>query len=267
MAADKTDRWQLTKAQRELVNNCFEEYQYETAIATLDQLCDSEFSPWPWVYSMSNHLITLNPYRPHIRQLIYISLHPTEDSSAQDEADSSAQISPSKIIRQQQSQLSMNFIPMKAVLDAQRVLVKYLHTNQPDVLSRALPRRRSLHDPAADYNEAESTVARQASYIMQYQDCWELLCKDLRQNALSLTLKAKPRAKRQSERLKLNPGPETGLPVAVQENAWPLLDWLVSLFEYDEQTSTMAGENHTPGLIAPISLALKFRTRLCSLIS
>jgi len=216
---------------------------------------------------MSNHLITLNPYRPHIRQLIYISLHPTEDSSAQDEVDSSAQISPSKIIRQQQSQLSMNFIPMKAVLDAQRVLVKYLHTNQPDVLSRALPRRRSLHDPAADYNEAESTVARQASYIMQYQDCWELLCKDLRQNALSLTLKAKPRAKRQSERLKLNPGPETGLPVAVQENAWPLLDWLVSLFEYDEQTSTMAGENHTPGLIAPISLALKFRTRLCSLIS
>jgi len=43
----KGNTWQLTKAQRELVNNCFEEHQYETAIATLEQLCTSEFNPWP----------------------------------------------------------------------------------------------------------------------------------------------------------------------------------------------------------------------------
>lgn len=197
-------------------------------------------------------IITLNSYSPHIRQLIYLSLQPME--SSQDEVDSSAQISPSKIVKQQQSQLSM-----KTVVDAQKVLLKYLHTSQPDRLSRALPRRRSPHDLVLDHDEAESMVARRASCIMQSQDCWELLSKDfsLRQNALSLTMRAKPKAKHQSERLscvKLDADLQTGLPIAVQENAWPLLDWLVSLFEHDEQTTTAASKNCTPNMIASISL-------------
>jgi len=178
--------------------------------------------------------------------------------SSQDEVDSSTQISPSKILKQQQSQLSMNLVSMKTVVDAQKVLLKYLHTSQPDRLSRALPRRRSPHDPVLDHDEAESTVARRASYIMQSQDCWELLSKgfSLRQNALSLTLRAKPKAKRYSERLscvKLDAGMETGLPTAVQENAWPLLDWLVSLFEHDEHATTAASKNCTSNMIASIS--------------
>lgn len=152
----------------------------------------------------------------------------------------------------------MNFVPMKTVVDAQKVLLKYLHTSQPDRLSRALPRRRSPHDPVLDHDDAESTIARRASYIMQSQDCWELLSKDfsLRQNALSPTLRARPKAKRYPERLscvKLDAGLETGLPTAVQENAWPLLDWLVSLFEHDEQTTTAASKNCTPNMIASIS--------------
>lgn len=201
-------------------------------------------------------IITLNSYSPHIRQLIYLSLQPME--SSQDEVDSSTQISPSKILKQQQSQLSMNLVSMKTVVDAQKVLLKYLHTSQPDRLSRALPRRRSPHDPVLDHDEAESTVARRASYIMQSQDCWELLSKgfSLRQNALSLTLRAKPKAKRYSERLscvKLDAGMETGLPTAVQENAWPLLDWLVSLFEHDEHATTAASKNCTSNMIASIS--------------
>lgn len=39
--------WELTRAQRELVSNSFEENMYETAIAMLDQLRASEFNPWP----------------------------------------------------------------------------------------------------------------------------------------------------------------------------------------------------------------------------
>lgn len=41
--------WELTTLQRGLVDNCFEEGQYETAIATLEQTRSSEFKPWPYV--------------------------------------------------------------------------------------------------------------------------------------------------------------------------------------------------------------------------
>jgi pentatricopeptide repeat protein len=48
MSADNSGTpWELSIVQRNLVDNCFEENQYEMAIATLDQLRASEFSPWP----------------------------------------------------------------------------------------------------------------------------------------------------------------------------------------------------------------------------
>jgi hypothetical protein len=37
--------WELSSLQRGLVDNCFEEGQYETAIATLDQLRSPDFNP------------------------------------------------------------------------------------------------------------------------------------------------------------------------------------------------------------------------------
>lgn len=45
--------WELTSLQRGLVDNCFEEGQYETAIATLDQLRSPDFNPHPWVRLVS----------------------------------------------------------------------------------------------------------------------------------------------------------------------------------------------------------------------
>lgn len=48
MANDNGQRtWELNTLQRGLVDSCFEEGQYETAISTLDQLRSSEFNPWP----------------------------------------------------------------------------------------------------------------------------------------------------------------------------------------------------------------------------
>jgi pentatricopeptide repeat protein len=42
-----TQSLELSSLQRGLVENCFEEGQYEMAIATLDQLRSEKFSPWP----------------------------------------------------------------------------------------------------------------------------------------------------------------------------------------------------------------------------
>ncbi|KAJ3571698.1 hypothetical protein NP233_g3580 [Leucocoprinus birnbaumii] len=227
--------WELTRAQRELVSNSFEENMYETAIAMLDQLRASEFNPWPH----------------HVCQLIYISLQSTTPPSMKDEFDTSVQASPSKILKQQQLQISANLIPAKAILDAQRVLMAYLHTGSPDALALALPQRRSQPVTMVDPNETESTVARRAAHIMQLQDCWELLRSDFssRQNALPSTPKVKSKTRRQSERLGyVDASLEAGQPLAVQENAWPLLEWLVGLFEKDEKLSLL------PDPISPLLL-------------
>lgn len=136
--------------------------------------------------------------------------------------------------------MSTNFIPTKAVFDAQRVLMAYLHTSSPRALSRALPQRRPPPVLAIDHNEAESTIARRAAYITQFQDCWELLRNDfsLRQNGLPSTPKAKSKTRRQSERQSYSK-PDASSPLAVQEHAWCLLEWLIGLFEKDERLTTL----------------------------
>ncbi len=65
---DHQQKWELSTLQRGLIDNCFEEGQYETAIATLDQLRSSEFNPWKYVCTFSDLSLTLT-----ILALIYDS--------------------------------------------------------------------------------------------------------------------------------------------------------------------------------------------------
>jgi hypothetical protein len=197
----------------------------------------------------------LKLYSPHLRQLIYISLQSTEEPSAKDELDASIHASPSKIIKQQQLQMSSNHIPAQAVVSAQRVLMVYLHTNPPSTLSRALPQRKSPFVPGTDHSEGDSTVARRAAYLAQFRDCWELLSNDFssRQSAAPSTPKVRSKAKRHSERIGASQIDATGLgstsSLIVQECAWPLLEWLVTLFEHDENLSTCTSENFLGDLV------------------
>lgn len=180
---------------------------------------------------------------PHIRQLIYISLQTTlEPATAEDEEDTSIQASPSKIMKQHQHRMALNSIPPKAVANAQRLLMAYLHTNTPDALFRALPRRRSPPTLVSGHGEGDSTIAKRALCISQAKDCWELLHSEflLRQSAVLSTPKAKTR---RSERIVHgHPGAldsEAVPPMIVTEQAWPLLEWLVSLFERDEELKSV----------------------------
>ncbi|KAF9454006.1 hypothetical protein P691DRAFT_811791 [Macrolepiota fuliginosa MF-IS2] len=230
--------WELNTLQRGLVDSCFEEGQYETAIATLNQLRSSEFNPWP----------------PHLRQVIYISLQSTKDLATQHEIDTSIQASPSKLVKQHQYQMSLNLIPPKAVYDAQKLLMAYLLSSTPAALGRALPQRRSLIPPPPVHNEGDSTVARRAACIIQCRDCWEMLHTNflLRQSAVPSAPKVK--LKRQSEHIGYSKLDSTDLnassPVVVTEDAWPLMEWLVSLFERDEELSETHPDARHSSLLA-----------------
>lgn len=137
--------------------------------------------------------------------------------------------------------MSLNLIPPKAAVGAQRLLMAYLYTNTPAALSRALPRRKTLSAPFCIHNEGDSTVAKRAACIAQCRDCWEMLHDDflLRQSAVPPPPKGKTR--RHSERIghdKLDVNDSDTFPsVVVAEDAWPLLEWLVLLFERDEELS------------------------------
>ncbi|KAF7782347.1 hypothetical protein Agabi119p4_1723 [Agaricus bisporus var. burnettii] len=208
--------WELTSLQRGLVDNCFEEGQYETAIATLDQLRSPDFNPHP----------------PHLRQLIYISLQSMQEPTVEYDIDTSVQMSPSKLVKQRQQQILSNLIPAKAVVDAQRLLMAYIRTNSPSVLSRALPRRRSPL-VSSGLNEGDSMIAKRASALPS----------------------ASHRSTRQSRRYGTpnDINPVTTPATIVSESAWPLLNWLVSIYERDEELfDTDLNARHSPLLIEQI---------------
>jgi hypothetical protein len=157
-----------------------------------------------------------------------------QEPTADYDIDSSVQASPSKLVKQRQQQLASNLISAKAVVDAQRLLMAYTRTNAPSVLSRALPRRRSPLD-LSGLSEGDSAIAKRAVFIAQCKDCWQLLHSDsvLHQSALPSTPR---KTTRPSTRHRT---PNDSSPVSpstiVSENAWPLLYWLVSLYERDEE--------------------------------
>lgn len=110
----------------------------------------------------------------------------------------------------------------------------YMRTNSASVLSRALPRRRSSL-VLSGLSEGDSVIAKRAVFIAQCKDCWQLLHSDsvLHQSALPSTPRKTTRQSgRHSAPNEIN---SVTPPTIVSENAWPLLNWLVSLYEHDEE--------------------------------
>lgn len=174
-----------------------------------------------------------------------------QEPTVEYDIDTSVQMSPSKLVKQRQQQISSNPIPAKAVVDAQRLLMAYIRTNSPSVLSRALPRRRSPL-VSSGLNEGDSMIAKRAVCIAQCKDSWQLLHSDsvLYQSALP---SASHRSTRQSRRYGTpnDINPVTTPTTIVSESAWPLLNWLVSIYERDEELfdTDLNGKMSCPSLL------------------
>ncbi|KAH9061284.1 hypothetical protein EDB87DRAFT_1560600 [Lactarius vividus] len=236
---------ELTTRQAALVDSAFEEGHYESGIAMLEQLC----SPTDY------------PSKSHIRQLLYIALYPPPSSRTLAPNHKASQESPSKISSRH---AYSTLLPSPAASElAKRTLRVLADVNSPASLLRALPtypdptdgNTASLADPELP-SDADSFVALEAVRFRDCKNCWNILksgfIKSLSETTSSFP--GSPRKRRRGEApVKYGYVDEEESSLIVGENAWPVLEWLLFLFEKDE-TSTEASRKvrYSPLLLAQI---------------
>ncbi|KAI6046030.1 hypothetical protein EDC04DRAFT_2631644 [Pisolithus marmoratus] len=233
---------EMTRHQRNLVDTCFEEGQYESGIAALELLRSTAFKPPPDI----------------ICQLLYIALYPPP-SFTEDEQERS-QVSLSPLFPK------ASFAPTVAASGAaQRLLFSFLCTNSPDTLFRGLPKyaaiattERATRSEAVnkDYDE-DSPIAREALCIKDSKHCWAIVKEGFIQRGKLAPLPEERRKRLRKPAIDsvdddsdnaFNP-----VTAVVAEHAWPVLDWLLRLFERDEiLTEKKLGVRFSPLLLSQI---------------
>ncbi|KAG7452352.1 uncharacterized protein BT62DRAFT_1000090 [Guyanagaster necrorhizus] len=189
-----------------LVDSCFEEDQYEAGLAVLDQL-------------RSPHR---RPTASHIRQLLYMALSPP--SFQINEVDITA--SPTKINKGLKFRLTT-----EAIRTAQRLLLSFALTNTPKGLFRTIPG----YEKAVPSTEGDddSVVARDSQCIIRSKSCWSLLKPGF--------IKSSTPAPQSSGSKRRCSQPDEEDDSVMSKNAWPTLEWFITIFEKDE-SMTEAGQ-------------------------
>lgn len=235
--AEQTGK-EMSRRQRELVDNCFEESlcalpllpahdgflslaSDELAIALLDDLTSPTIWPYPCV--LLSCLVLMRghstiPSSHHIRQILYLSLYPVEpfikESQKTKKSSGNAFVPPSP----------------EAVTAALDLLNSFLITLPASVILDALP----SYDSRIDYRPGLSdhyALASAATAICSAQNCWELLKPGFLQ----------PLESRRTNHNFFVP-PSSSSPVA--ESAWPILEWLVAVFERASETHPLLSQIH-----------------------
>ncbi|KAG5647233.1 hypothetical protein DXG03_000768 [Asterophora parasitica] len=212
---------ELTNHQQGLVDTCFEEGHFEAAIALMGQLRSS----------------SAKPPVSHIRQLVYIALQP-EVPPAVNEMVYTDVPSPSK------SALKKRIPSGHAVMAARRLLSSYAVTNLPQTLARALP---SYDDPRIDQppprsdGSLESVIGPQSMCIPNAKSCWNILAEGFTQKGQNFSLPSRKGKKRTKNHADSDDEPMSETNDIVGPDAWPILDWLLLLFEQDEILTAARG--------------------------
>lgn len=196
--------------------------------------------------------------RLHIRQLLYIALYPPppplelHDKGKDRLKDAFEPSTPTKATIKQ-NQKSPQLPSPQATTAAIRLLTSFLLTNSPNSLGRALPeygsisewntrREKNLSEDLGD----ESYIAQEARCIRDARNAWLILQEGFiqRKSIAPMTPKGKGKKKRRDyEYVEEEPTPLDGNRIAVvAEHAWPVLDWLLTLFESDEQNAEASGK-------------------------
>lgn len=164
----------------------------------------------------------------HIRQLIYIALHTTTASLPNENAGDSPP-SPG---------LSKNtlLVPPAAVVAARRLLVSFASTNSPQVVARALPRYPDHHESNILLAEdvGDSAIAVESMSLSGSKSCWNILAEGFIHRTRQMLPTPKGKGKQCTERADHKPVSMAENPNVVGDDAWPVLEWLLLLFERDE---------------------------------
>ncbi|KAK0198903.1 hypothetical protein F5146DRAFT_1021405 [Armillaria mellea] len=198
-AAKPVTEVEMNYSQAGLVDNCFEESQYEAGISVLDQLRSPR----------------RRPKNSHIRQLLYMALYPP--SFQINEIDVAA--SPSKIKQGVPFRLKTT-----AIRSAQRLLLSFALTNTPKGLFRTVPG----YDEEVPSTEGDddSVLARDSQCITRSKNCWSLLKPGFIKSSASASQSSGSKRRRSQH--------DEEDDSAVGENAWPTLEWFITIFEQDE---------------------------------
>lgn len=181
-----------------------------------------------------------SPFRSHIRQLLYIALYPPSPTTN----PKTSQESPTKL-SSRHAYSSLFPSPTASEL-AKRTLRVLADINSPTSLLRALPAYRDPNDADGgppDFDpelpsDVDSFVASEAIRLKNCKNCWNILkfgfIKSLADG--SSTVPGSPRKRRRgtASAADLSHANEEDTSLVVGENAWPILDWLLVLFEKDE---------------------------------
>lgn len=235
----------MTRNQRGLVETCFEEGQYESGIAVLEQLRSGNFKP----------PVSL------VRQLFYIALYPPPPSLDHVEERDLNPVSPSKgsPAKQKHQAPKMTFAPsVNASEAAQRLLLSFVRTNTPTSLFQALPQPRRSNELPFEGDDNDSVVAKESLCIKDAKHCWAILKEGfvprIKISQPSLLSGKKKRGKLitdTEEYVEENRSNSVLAPVA--EYAWLVLQWLVELFQRDESLASGDGSvKHSPLLLLQI---------------
>ena len=107
-------------------------------------------------------------------------------------------------------------------------------TNSPSTLAQALPSYEKDGSTIVDYGD--SVIGAEAACIPNARHCWDILMEGFTQRqGRMLPTKGKNRTHTFEEPL------QTEGPTVVGENSWPVLDWLLSVFEQDELQTEVRG--------------------------
>lgn len=250
---------EMSRHQLELVDTCFEEGQYESGISVLEQLRSPQFKPSEWApfwsscqQLLSGIVITTLPIRLHIRQLLYIALYPPPPPELHDKnKDRLKELPTPTKATIRQNQKSTQFPSPQATAAAVRLLTSFVLTNSPGSLGRALPEYGSISEWNARREQNlnvdlgdDSYIAQEAVCIGNARNAWLMLQEGFiqRKSIVPSTPKGKGKKKRKAyEYLEEEPirfdGDHTTHVTVVAEHAWPVLDWLLMLFESDEHNA------------------------------
>ncbi|KAK2464274.1 hypothetical protein APHAL10511_003731 [Amanita phalloides] len=227
---------EMSWRQQAIVDTCFEEGQYESAILNLEQLRSPSY-----IMSVS-----------HVRQLIYIALHPISEAVSE-KTTKSIYDSPSKI-----HQAVKTVISPSAVKEAQQLLFSLATTQFPESLARALPSYESTVDAATNAIEdlGDSDISRESLCVKGAKDCWSLLAEGFLSRVKILFSTAKRKGRRRPADIdEMSPADdqmEASCNV-VADSAWFMFDWLLTVFDRDEGLWTSKGNpRYSPLLLAQI---------------
>ena len=185
-----------------------------------------------------NVLNTLCTCRQHIRQLVYLALYPPPEPSelASHEKEEIPEASKLGFKVHKESHVPNP----AATLAAQDILMEFAATNPPAGLLRGLPKyveRDSGEEAIVGEDDEDSFISKKAKCFRHAKNCWEILrdgfVKHHKEEVAQKRGRGRPRKRPVNE--DEDEDGSAGYQSAVGENAWPVLQWLLAIFERDER--------------------------------